>query len=192
MQTGGRVTDELISTVEAVLYAADDAVSGARMVEVVEQVAAGVDGPCDVDEALVSSACLELEDRYRRCGSSLQVVEIAGGYRLATRPGYDPWIRQLRHAERPTRLSIPVLETLAIVAYRQPVTLAEITVVRGKDPGAALRRLRDLSLVRVTGRRRTVGRPFTFGTTDRFLELFGLRDLEELPDPEEFQELLEA
>ena len=192
MQTGGRVTEELISTVEAVLYAADDAVSGARLVQVVEQVAAGLDGPCDVDEALVNSACLELEDRYRSCGSSLQVVEIAGGYRLATRPAYDPWIRQLRQAERPARLSIPVLETLAIVAYRQPVTLAEITAVRGKDPAAALRRLRDLSLVRVTGRRRTVGRPFTFGTTDRFLELFGLRDLEELPDPEEFQELLEA
>jgi segregation and condensation protein B len=89
-------------------------------------------------------------------------------------------------------LSIPLLETLAIIAYRQPATTAEITAIRGKDPGAAVRRLRELSLVRVTGRRRTVGRPFTYGTTDAFLELFGLRGLDELPAPEEFHELLES
>ena len=82
---------------------------------------------------------------------------------------------------------------LAIAEIRVTLaTIAEIQAIRGRDPGAALRRLRDMGLVRVTGRRRAVGRPFTYGTTDKFLELFGLRDLEELPAPEEFRELLEA
>ncbi len=180
------MTPELVAVLEALLYAADDPVPPARVVEVVT----GSDG--DVDEALVRSACLQLEERLRASGSALQVVEVAGGYRLGTRPRFDPYIRALRRVERPTRLSVPLLETLAVVAYRQPVTMAEVTAIRGKDPASALRRLRELGLIRVTGRRRTVGRPFTYGTTDRFLELFGLRDLEELPAPEEFQEMLEA
>jgi segregation and condensation protein B len=179
---------ELIAAVEAALYAADEPVVAERLAEVLAK--ARVLAVADV--AQVRAACLQLEDRYRASGSGLQVLEIAGGYRLGTRPGLDDVIRVLRHVERPSRLSIPVLETLAIVAYRQPATTAEIQAIRGRDPGASLRRLRDMGLVRITGRRRAVGRPFTYGTTDKFLELFGLRDLEELPAPEEFQELLEA
>ncbi len=190
MKCGGKVTDELVLAVEAMLYGADDPVSAGRIVEVVEQLA-GANGS-DLEETLVHSACQVLEERYRNVGSALQVLEVAHGYRLGTRPRSDPFIRTLRQVERPTKLSAPALETLAIVAYRQPVTSAEVTSIRGKDPSSALRRLRDLGLVRISGRRRTVGRPFTYGTTDQFLELFGLRDLEELPAPEEFQELLEA
>lgn len=179
---------KLMAAVEAALYAADEPVSAERLAEVlVKGRALAV-----VDIAAVQSACLQLEDRYRSTQSALQVFEIAGGYRIGTRPGLDDVVRALRHVEKPSRLSIPVLETLAIVAYRQPATTAEIQAIRGRDPGAALRRLRDMGLVKITGRRRAVGRPFTYGTTDKFLELFGLRDLEELPAPEEFQELLEA
>lgn len=204
--------------VEALLYAADDPVPAERIAEVIgagrgngarrageeappprETGASGAGaadgvwgGTAAVDPMLVHSACQELEERLRASGSALQVVEVAGGYRLGTRPRFDPYIRALRKVERPARLSLPLLETLAVVAYRQPVTLAEITAIRGKDPASAMRRLRELGLVRVAGRRRTVGRPFTYGTTERFLELFGLRDLRELPAPEEFQELLEA
>lgn len=192
METSGRVTADLLSTLEALLYAADDPVPARRIVEVIEQDAQEGARACDVTVELVHSASLELEERLRERDSALQVVEVAGGYRLGTRPRFDALIRVLRNADRPTRLSVPLLETLAIVAYRQPVTTAEVSAIRGKDPGAALRRLRDLGLVRVAGRRRTVGRPFTFGTTDDFLELFGLRDLEELPAPEEFHELLES
>ena len=179
---------KLMAAVEAALYAADTPVVAERLAEVLAK--ARVTAVADV--ALVRAACLRLEDRYREAGSGLQVLEIAGGYRLGTRPALDEVIPVLRHVERPSRLSIPVLETLAIVAYRQPATIAEIQAIRGRDPGAALRRVRDRGLVRVTGRRRAVGRPFTYGTTDKFLELFGLRDLEELPAPEEFRELLEA
>jgi len=192
MQTEGKVTPALMSAVEAMLYAADAPVSAERLVEVFTSTAESRREPCDIEASVVHSACLELEERYRTMGSALQVIETAGGFRLGTRPGLDDWVRALREVERPAGLSIPLLETLAIIAYRQPVTTAEITSIRGKDPGAALRRLRDLGLIRIAGRRRTVGRPFTYGTTDRFLELFGLRDLKELPAPEEFQELLES
>lgn len=192
MRTGGKVTDELIAVVEAVLYATDAPIEAERLVEVVDEVARERDEPCDVDLELVRSASLELEERLRERRSALQVVEVAGGYRLGTRPRFDPWIRAVRQVERSAKLSVPLLETLAVVAYRQPVTSAEIGAIRGKDPSSTLRRLRDMRLVRVAGRRRTVGRPFTYGTTERFLEMFGLRDLEELPAPDEFQELLEA
>ncbi len=184
-------SDALIGTIEAVLYAADEPVSADKLMELVAE-ACDRAGDDDFDVDTVRSACLELEERYRATASALQVVEIARGYRLGTRPRFDGAIRLLRQVERPTQLSLPVLETLAVVAYRQPTTLAEIHAIRGKDPGAALRRLRDLRLVRITGRRLAVGRPFTYGTTDRFLELFGLRDLKELPSEKEFQELLEA
>ncbi len=192
MQTQGNVTQELLSTVESLLYAADDPISPERVVEVIEYVAVATGQPSDVDVTLVRSACLELDERYRAAGSALQVLEIAGGYRIGSRPRFDAWIRAQRQVQRPTRLSIPLLETLAIIAYRQPVTSAEITSIRGKDASSALRRLRDLGLVKIGGRRRTVGRPFTYRTTEQFLELFGLRDLDELPAPEEFQELLES
>ncbi len=189
--TASQLSEELIGTIEAVLYGADEPVSTERLLEVVSAAGHGIAGT-DLDLERVRSSCLELEERYRASGSALQIVEIARGYRLGTRARFDDAIRILRHVERPTQLSIPVLETLAVVAYRQPTTIAEIHAIRGKDPVATLRRLRDLRLVRITGRRRAVGRPFTYGTTDRFLELFGLRDLKELPSEDEFQELLEA
>ncbi len=189
--TDSPVSSALIASVEAVLYGADEPVSADRLLEVIRASCSELRSN-DLAMETVRSACLELEESYRARGSALQVIEIAGGYRLGTRTRFDAVIRALRQVERPTQLSIPALETLAVVAYRQPTTIAEIRAIRGKDPGAALRRLRDLRLVRITGRRRAVGRPFTYGTTNRFLELFGLRDLKELPSEEEFQELLET
>ena len=121
---------------------------------------------------LVERAAILLSDRLLRAGSSLQVLEVAGGLRLGTRPEFDPWIRALRQVEKPARLSVAALEILAVVAYRQPVTQAEIAAVRGVDPSASLRTLRDQGVVRITGRKRAVGRPFTYGTTRHFLEIF--------------------
>ena len=190
---------DLLEIVEAVLYAADEPVEPERLAEVLGQVAGpesegatGSGQPASIDAPAIRATCLRLQERYDRVGSAIRIVEVAGGFRLGTRPTFDPYIRALRQVERPSRLSVPVLETLAVIAYRQPVTLAEIGAVRGKDPASTLRRLRELGLVRIAGRKRTVGRPFTYGTTARFLEIFGLRDLDELPAPEEFQELLEG
>ena len=193
------VSDELVSSqvvpvLEALLYAADEPVPIKELVAALETVAAGEgrEWATEVSAILVERASILLSDRLLHAGSALQLMDVAGGLRLGTRPQFDPWIRALRQIERPSRLSVAALETLAVVAYRQPVTQAEIASVRGVDPSASLRTLRDQGLVRITGRKRAVGRPFTYGTTRQFLEVFGLRDLDELPDPEEFEELLEG
>ena len=185
---------QIVPVIEAVLYAAEEPVPVKEIVEVLSAVAREQDRPWaeGVSAALVERAALLLSDRLLQAGSALQLFEVAGGFRLGTRPQYDVWIRALRQVERPAKLSVAALETLAVIAYRQPVTSAEIAAVRGVDPSASLRTLRDQGLVRITGRKRAVGRPFTYGTTRKFLEIFGLRDLDELPDPEEFEELLEA
>lgn len=194
-----QVSDELLAAqvapvLEALLYAAEEPVPVQEIVEVLRGVAAEQQrewAPA-VTATLVERIAVLLSDRLLQAGSALQVIEVAGGFRLGTRPQFDPWIRALRQVERPARLSVAALETLAVVAYRQPVTAAEIAVVRGVDPQASLRTLREQGLVRITGRKRAVGRPFTYGTTRQFLEVFGLRDLDELPDPEEFEELLDG
>ena len=193
------VSDEILSgqvvpILEAVLYAAEEPVPVAEIVEALAKVGAEQERAWakELSVLLVERVAILLSDRLMQGGSALQVLEVAGGFRLGTRPQFDPWIRALRQVERPARLSAAALETLAVAAYRQPVTAAEIAAVRGVDPSASLRTLRDQGLVRITGRKRAVGRPFTYGTTRQFLEVFGLRDLDELPDPEEFEELLEA
>jgi segregation and condensation protein B len=193
------VTDEVLAAqvapvLEALLYAAEEPVPVKEIVAVLAGVAGELqrDWAPAVSAPMVERVAILLSDRLLQAGSGLQVIEMAGGFRLGTRPQYDPWIRALRQVERPSRLSVAALETLAVVAYRQPVTAAEIAVVRGVDPQASLRTLRDQGLVRITGRKRAVGRPFTYGTTRQFLEIFGLRDLDELPDPEEFEELLDG
>ena len=189
--------DEIINVVEAMLYAADTPRSSADLLQVIEKIIPGGGEKSGKsggawDTAAVEKACGTLGDRLDRDGSALQVLEVAGGFRLATRPRFDHCIRTMRQVQRPSQLSLQALETLAVVAYRQPVTTAEIAVVRGVDPSGSLRTLREQGLVRIMGRKRAVGRPFTFGTTRQFLEVFGLRDIEELPSPDEFEELLEG
>jgi len=188
------LSSQVVPVLEALLYAAEEPVPLEEVVDAIVSVATEQDRSWAraATPELVSRASFILSDRLLECGSALQVMEVAGGLRLATRPQYDVWIRALRQVEKPSRLSVAALETLSVVAYRQPVTAAEVAGVRGVDPAASLRTLRDQGMVRITGRKRAVGRPFTYGTTRQFLEIFGLRDLDELPDPEEFEELLEA
>jgi segregation and condensation protein B len=186
------LASQVVPILEALLYAAEEPVPIKEIVDVLSGAAEDEERPWtgDASAMLVERAAILLSDRLLQAGSSLQVLEVAGGLRLGTRPQFDSWIRALRQVEKPARLSVAALETLAVVAYRQPATQAEIAAVRGVDPSASLRTLRDQGVVRITGRKRAVGRPFTYGTTRRFLEIFGLRDLDELPDPEEFEELL--
>jgi segregation and condensation protein B len=186
--------DEIISVVEAMLYAADTPQPAGDLLHVIEKIVPGRGGGSGtaLDTTAIEKACMALGDRLDQAGSALQVLEVAGGFRLATRPRYDHCIRTMRQVQKPSQLSLQALETLAVVAYRQPVTTAEIAAVRGVDPSGSLRTLREVGLVRITGRKRAVGRPFTYGTTKQFLEVFGLRDIEELPSPDEFEELLEG
>ena len=115
---------------------------------------------------------------------------MAGGYQITTRPEYNDWVRELLDPRTPTRLSIQALETLAVIAYKQPVTLPEIIELRGVKSGGVVKTLLEKRLIRITGRKEVVGRPILYGTTKQFLLHFGLKDLNELPKIEEFAEVL--
>jgi segregation and condensation protein B len=132
----------------------------------------------------------ELRADYGRDGRGLQLIEVAAGFQITTRPEYNDWIRELLDPKSPTRLSIQALETLAVIAYKQPVTLPEIIELRGIKSGGVLKTLLEKRLIRITGRKEVVGRPILYGTTKQFLLHFGLKDLGELPKIEEFAEVL--
>ncbi len=122
-----------------------------------------------------------LRQRYQERGCAFQVTQVAGGYQLLSRREFAPWLRPQAQQEREIRLSSPALETLAVVAYRQPVLRAEVEAVRGVACGEILRQLMDRDLLRIVGRSEELGRPMRYGTTKRFLQVFGLCSLEELP-----------
>jgi len=131
-----------------------------------------------------------LKADYARDERGLQLVEVAGGFQITTRPEYNDWVRELIDPRTPTRLSIQALETLAVIAYKQPVTLPEIIALRGVKSGGVVKTLLEKRLIRITGRKEVVGRPMLYGTTKQFLLHFGLKDLGELPRIEEFAEVL--
>lgn len=136
----------------------------------------------DLDDAtLARTVVRRLNDHYERDGSAFRVEEIAGGFQLMTHPRFGGWLRRLHPAAAAARLSSPALETLAVVAYRQPVVRAEIESIRGVQGGEMLRQLMDRDLIRIVGKSQELGRPFLYGTTKRFLQVFGLGCLEDLP-----------
>ena len=123
----------------------------------------------------------QLRQRYDQRGSALQVVDVAGGVQLLTRASLADWIRRLHGGSEEIRLSVPALETLSVVAYRQPVVRAEIEAIRGVQCGEILRVLMERDLLRIVGRSEELGRPFLYGTTKKFLQVFGLQRLDQLP-----------
>ena len=125
----------------------------------------------------VQAAIAELKQDYERPGG-LQLVEVAGGYQIVTRPDLHEWVRRLFHERSTQRLSVQALETLAVVAYRQPVTSLEITEIRGVNTAGVLNTLLERHLIKIVGRKQVVGRPFMYATTKEFLIRFGLNDLE--------------
>ncbi|MFN3476436.1 MAG: SMC-Scp complex subunit ScpB [Candidatus Methylomirabilales bacterium] len=132
----------------------------------------------------------ELQALYEQEGRGLRLYEVAGGYRLATRPELHPWVQKLK-AAKPARLSRAALETLAVIAYRQPITRAEIEAIRGVAVDGVLKTLAEKDLIRIIGRKKEAGRPILYGTSKTFLEYFGFKDLSELPALRELEELVE-
>ena len=137
----------------------------------------------------VQAAIAELKQDYERPGG-LQIVEVAGGYQIVTRPDLHEWVRRLFHERSTQRLSVQALETLAVVAYRQPVTSLEITEIRGVNTAGVLNTLLERHLIKIVGRKPVVGRPFMYATTKEFLIRFGLNDLSDLPKVEDMAEAL--
>jgi segregation and condensation protein B len=175
------VPENLRQIVEAVLVSAEAPVTPGRLLALFD----GVNGR-HLREAIDA-----LKAQYETSGSAFTIAEVAGGFQLATRPEYGPWLRKF-HDRNPVRLSQAALETLAIVAFRQPITRAELDAVRGVNSGGVLHTLMELNMIRLAGRSEAVGKPMLFATTREFLVHFGLRSLADLPKPRELQELLAA
>jgi segregation and condensation protein B len=164
--------------VEALILGSAEPITAARLAEIIPGVRPG----------LARELVQELGAEYVRQGRAFEISEVAGGYQLRTLPEFAPYLQQTLKV-RPLRLSQAALETLAVVAYRQPVTRAEIEHVRGVDVGPVLRGLVERKLVRIAGHRDVPGRPMLFATTRRFLEVFDLSRLEDLPTLREVHEL---
>ena len=159
------------SRLEAVLFLAREPVSLRKLAQLANL--------ADATEA--RTQLTQLRELYDNRGCAFQVEQVAGGYQLLSRSEFATWLRPQATAEREIRLSSPALETLAVVAYRQPVLRAEVEAIRGVACGEILRQLMDRDLLRIVGRSEELGRPLSYGTTTRFLQVFGLRSLDELP-----------
>jgi segregation and condensation protein B len=170
----------LKAILEALLFAADEPLPLRRIAGLLEDRSSGE----------LRAALEELRADYAGAGSALQVVEVAGGYRLVTRPEMAPWVARLFASPGRARLSQPALETLAIIAYRQPVARVELEEIRGVNVEAVLRTLIERDLVSIVGRDEGVGRPLLYGTTDGFLTYFGLNSTADLPRMDEIEVFL--
>lgn len=140
-----------------------------------------------VDETEIKNAIEELRREYKAADRSFNIAELAGGYQIVTNPEFAPWINKLFKPDE-SKLSMPSLETLAIIAYKQPITRAEIEKIRGVNVEGVLKTLLDKNLIKIRGRKDTPGRPITYGTTEEFLKKFGLKGLEHLPELKDFTE----
>lgn len=161
--------------VEAVLFASDAPLTADEIARADEM----------LDEDEVEDALQFLRAEYDDAGRAFQLVEVAEGYQVLTRPEFAPYLERFDNVPRSSRLSGPALETLAIIAYRQPIGRVEIEYIRGVGSSGVIRTLQDRRLIDVVGRAEGLGRPLLYGTTSHFLEHFGFKSLEDLPRPEE-------
>src|SRR5437773_9835327 len=180
----------LTKIIEALLFSAQKPLSIREMTAAIrgaEDDESGSNEFTRVKEAEVAAAVEQLKIEYIEQGRAFQLTEKAEGWQLATDPSFAKWVRQLFPAPKPARLSAPALETLAIIGYRQPITRAEVEAVRGVNIDAVLQTLMERGLVKIAGRAEIPGRPLLYETTQFFLDHFGLRNLDELPNVEELR-----
>jgi len=169
--------EELKSIIECLLFFSDKPLSIEKLAEIMER-----DSFDEIKEAVE-----DLQKEYELRNSGLQVLNIAQGYQICTRSEFSRWVRKLYKAQTTFQLSLPALETLSIIAYKQPVTRGEIEKVRGVDASYVLRTLLGKKLIRISGRKKLPGRPILYGTSPDFLRYFGLKDLSEIPSLEEIK-----
>lgn len=173
---------ELLSALEAIIYVAEAPATA-------DQMAAAL----GVEPAVVERAIAALVARYAPDSRGIEIKSVAGGYRMATKPQHHEVLRRfIKSLQPPVRLSLQALETLAVIAYRQPVTAPEIKDIRGVDPAGVLNTLLDRKLIATAGRKEVIGKPILYRTTPEFLLRFGLRGLGELPTLKEFEEMAKA
>ena len=175
----GIVSAELKAILEALIFASPDPLTPKAMAKLLD-----TEPKEDIQAALAA-----LRQDYEGRGG-LQLVEVAGGYQIVTRPDLHEWVRRLFHERSTQKLTVQALETLAVIAYRQPITALEITDVRGVNTSGVLNTLLERHLIKIVGRKQVVGRPFLYATTKEFLIRFGLNDLTDLPKVEDMAEAL--
>lgn len=173
-----RSMNEIVSIVEALIFVADEPLTVKLIAEVLDE-----------DRDTIFAALEQLKSEYESRESGLQLREIAGGWQLATRTEYHEEIRRFLKTRPNAKLSLASLETLAVIAYKQPVTVPEILEIRGVQSASAIKTLLDKKLIVAKGRKEAVGRPMQYGTSKDFLIQFGLKDLSELPSIEDFEDL---
>lgn len=176
----GRVSEELKAIIEALVYASPDPLTPKTLFKVMES-----EPREDVQVSLDA-----LRRDYAEGRGGLQLVEVAGGYQIVTRPELSEWVRRLFHERKTQKLSVAALETLAVIAYKQPITAPEITEIRGVNTAGVVATLLERRLIKIAGRKQVVGRPFLYATTREFLIRFGLRDLNDLPKMEDMADVL--
>ncbi|MBA3805636.1 MAG: SMC-Scp complex subunit ScpB [Acidobacteria bacterium] len=169
---------ELVSICEALIFVSEEPLPVKALADVLGE-----------DKGWVQMACEELAKEFNERNGGLMLREVAGGWQLATRPEHHEHIRAFLKSKPSAKLSLAALETLAVIAYKQPVTVPEILEIRGVQSSSAIKTLLDKRLIIAKGRKETVGRPMMYGTSKEFLLQFGLRDLSELPNVEDFEDL---
>src|ERR1700752_4615443 len=182
----------LKAQLEAIIYAAETPITLDQITALVKDFVAA-DGVSDLAEikSRVRSSLLELVGEYGSPDHGVEIREVAGGYRMSTKPEQHEVVRAFaKNLKPPVRLSLPALETLAVIAYKQPVTVPEINDIRGVDSGGVIGTLLDRKLITTAGRKQVIGRPILYKTTKEFLMRFGLKDVNELPSMEGFEKLV--
>jgi segregation and condensation protein B len=172
--------DEKVAIIEALVFASETPLAAERIAEILP----------GTDRKELASLLEELVREYERRRGGIFLAEVAGGFQFRSRTEMAPWIRKLK-AARPAMLSPAAMETLAVIAYRQPLVKSEIDRIRGVDVSGALKGLLEKKLVRIVGRKDVPGKPIIYGTTRKFLEVFNLKDLSELPTLRELKDLQE-
>ena len=178
-QQEARETSEIAALAEALIFVSDEPLTIKTIADVLEE-----------DRETILAVVENLRDEYEARDGGLQMREVAGGWQLATRTEYHETIRKFLKTRPSAKLSIASLETLAVIAYKQPVTVPEILEIRGVQSASAIKTLLDKRLIVAKGRKETVGRPMQYGTSKDFLLQFGLKDLSELPSIEDFEDLV--
>lgn len=173
------VSAEVKAVVEALIFASPEPITAKTLVTLLAEE--------PKEDVLASIEALKADYENR---PGLQLVEVAGGYQIVTRPGLHEWVRRLFHERSAQKLTVQALETLAVIAYKQPITALEISEVRGVNTSGVLSTLLERHLIRIIGRKNVVGRPFLYATTKEFLVRFGLKDLNDLPKLEDMAEAL--
>jgi len=171
---------EIKGAIESIIFISEGPIPAAEIQNILE----------GLDLQTIKSMVDELKSDYDQRNSGIKLVEVAGGYQMVTSPNCANFIKKFYKLKHSEKLTMPSLETLSIIAYKQPVTKVEIESIRGVNVDGVIKKLHEKSLVRIMGRKEVVGRPFVYGTTRSFLEYFGLNSLEELPDIEEFVQTL--